>query len=282
MGGDLKGVDQKLDYLEVPRRQHDLLQPDLRRRLEPRLRHPGLHKIDPYFGTQKDWDNLVKHADQLGIRIILDGVFNHMSSDSPIFDRYHHYATVGACESTTSPYRIWFYFHDVGAGTGTCAGTGRPEPATYDGWFGFDWIPVLDKTEPDVQAYFLTAPDSDLEALARRRARRGWRMDVTGDPSFPDGYWETFRTVVEEDRTRRADDQRDVAEGQHPAAHAARRPPRHDDELPPARRRDRPARARDFDTKGFADSGRSDQRRRSSRPPRVASARTTPTPPTTR
>ena len=60
------------------------------------LRYAGLQKIDPYFGTQKDFDNLVKHANQLGLRIVLDGVFNHMSSDSPIFDRYHHYIGDGS------------------------------------------------------------------------------------------------------------------------------------------------------------------------------------------
>ena len=38
-------------------------------------------------------------------------------SDSPFFDRYHHYSTVGACESTSSPYRSWFTFHDVGRAT---------------------------------------------------------------------------------------------------------------------------------------------------------------------
>ena len=75
-------------------------------------------KIDGYFGTQKDWSNLVKHAKDRGIRIILDGVFNHLSSDSPFFDRYGHYATVGACESVSSPFRSWFVFHDVPAGTG--------------------------------------------------------------------------------------------------------------------------------------------------------------------
>ena len=46
------------------------------------------------------------------MHIILDGVFNHVSSDSPYFDRYHHYADVGACESVSSPYRSWFYFQD--------------------------------------------------------------------------------------------------------------------------------------------------------------------------
>ena len=55
-GGDLKGVDQQLDYLQALGRQHDLLQPDLRLRLEPRLRHAGLPKIDP----------VLRHAEGLG------------------------------------------------------------------------------------------------------------------------------------------------------------------------------------------------------------------------
>ena len=81
----------------------------------------------PYFGTQKDWDNLVKHADQAGIRIILDGVFNHMSSDSPFFDRYHHYATVGACESATLAVSQSGSPSTRSPGpTATCVGAGRP------------------------------------------------------------------------------------------------------------------------------------------------------------
>ncbi len=80
------------------------------------------------------------------MRIIVDGVFNHLSSDSAFFDRYHHYPQLGACESLDSPYRSWFYFHDVAAGTGTCVGTAGPFSANYDGWFGFDSIPVLNKS----------------------------------------------------------------------------------------------------------------------------------------
>ncbi|HEX7597001.1 MAG TPA: alpha-amylase family glycosyl hydrolase, partial [Polyangia bacterium] len=152
-------------------------------------------KIDPYFGTQQDWDSLVRHANDLDIRIILDGVYNHMSSDSPFFDRYHHYATVGACESLTSKYRDWFTFHDVAAGTGTCVGSAGPNSATYDGWFGFDSIPVLTKSNPAVQAYFLTMPNS-VSKFWLKNGASGWRLDVMGDASFPNGYWQAFRQVV--------------------------------------------------------------------------------------
>ncbi len=95
----------------------------------------------------------------------------------------------------TSPYRGWFTFHDVAAGTGTCVGTAGPNSATYDGWFGFDSIPVLTKTNADVQAYFLTSADSVSKHWLKLGAS-GWRLDVMGDASFPNGYWESFRTQV--------------------------------------------------------------------------------------
>ena len=136
-----------------------------------------------------------------GIRIVLDGVFNHMSSDSPIFDRYHHYDSVGACESATSPYRSWFTFHDVAQDTGTCVDSaGNENSATYDGWFGFDSIPVMNKSLADVQAYFITSPDSVSKHWLEMGAS-GWRLDVMGDASFPNGYWESFRQTVKDTRS---------------------------------------------------------------------------------
>ena len=123
MGGDLKGVDQSLDYLQSVGINTIYFNPVFDAGSNHSYDTQDYYQIDPYFGTQKDWENLVKHAEQRGMRIILDGVFNHMSSDSPLFDRYGHYATVGACESLASPYRSWFTFHDVAAGTGTCVGS---------------------------------------------------------------------------------------------------------------------------------------------------------------
>jgi glycosidase len=195
MGGDLKGVDQQLDYLWSIGVNTIYFNPIFDAGSNHSYDTQDYYKIDPYFGTQKDWENLVKHANQLGIRIVLDGVFNHMSSDSAFFDRYHHYSTVGACEDVNSPYRAWFTFHDVAAGTGTCAGSAGPNSATYDGWFGFDSIPVINKSLPAVQQYFLTNPNS-VSRYWLNQGSSAWRMDVMGDSSFPTGYWETFRNVV--------------------------------------------------------------------------------------
>ncbi len=194
-GGDLKGVDQNLDYLKSLGINTIYFNPIFDSGSNHGYDTQDYYKVDPYFGTQKDFDNLVKHANTLGIKIVLDDVFNHMSSDSPLFDRYHHYATVGACESLTSEYRGWFTFHDVAAGAGTCAGSAGPNSATYDGWFGFDSIPVLMKSLPQVQQYFLTSQDSVSRHWLNAGAS-GWRLDVMGDASFPAGYWETFRGVV--------------------------------------------------------------------------------------
>lgn len=195
-GGDLKGVDQYLDYLQSLGVNTIYFNPIFDAGSNHSYDTQDYYKIDPYFGTQKDWENLVKHADQRGMKIVLDGVFNHLSSDSPFFDRYHHYNTVGACESPASPYRNWFYFRDVTPGTGTCVGSnGQPNSANYDGWFGFDSIPVINKSLPEVQQYFLTG-DNSVSKYWLRQGAGGWRMDVSGDPSFPPGYWETFRSVT--------------------------------------------------------------------------------------
>ena len=199
------------------------------------------YKVDPYFGTQQDWDNLVKHAQQRGMNIVLDGVFNHLSSDSPFFDRYHHYAGDGACESLLPRIETGSLFHDVAAGTGTCVGSsGEPNSATYDGWFGFDTIPVINKSLPAVQAYFLTDDDSVSHLLAEP-GRERLAPGCDGRCILPGRLLGNLPRRGQEDQTRCAHHQRDLAKGQHPPAHAARRPRRHHDELSPARCRDRVA-----------------------------------------
>jgi glycosidase len=193
--GDLKGVDQVLDYLQALGVNTLYFNPLFDAGSNHSYDTQDYFRIDPYFGTQKDWENLVKHTNQRGMRIVLDGVFNHLSSDSPIFDRYHHYAGDGACEAVNSRYRAWFTFHDVPAGTGTCAGSAGPGSATYDGWFGFDSIPVLNKANQQVKDYFVSGANS-VSRYWLNQGAGGWRLDVMGDSSFPNGYWEEFRNVV--------------------------------------------------------------------------------------
>ena len=194
-GGDLQGVINKLDYLHALGITTIYFNPIFAAQSNHRYDTADYLKIDPSLGTNDTFKTLVNAAAKLGMRIILDGVFNHMSSDSPNFDRYHHYAgDNGACEAAGSPWRAWFVFHPPAEGAqAACApgATGGADTA-YDGWFGFDSIPVLNKDNPALQDFFLNGPESVARTWLRNGAA-GWRLDVMGDATFPSGYWENFR-----------------------------------------------------------------------------------------
>ncbi|HEX9017535.1 MAG TPA: alpha-amylase family glycosyl hydrolase [Anaerolineaceae bacterium] len=196
-GGDLKGVLQSLDYLQALGVTTIYFNPIFDAKSNHRYDTADYTQIDPALGSLKDFQQLVMVAKNHGINLVLDGVFNHMSSDSPAFDRYHHYVTDGACESASSAFRPWFTFRaPAGNEPSPCVpSTPGGKDTYYTGWFGFDSIPVITKTLPQVQSFFITAPDSITRTWLNRGAQ-GWRLDVMGDSSFPNGYWETFRGVV--------------------------------------------------------------------------------------
>src|SRR5438445_5676850 len=151
MGGDLPGVTSKLDYLKSLGVTAIYFNPIFASKSNHGYDTADYRAINPYFGTMKDFKDLVDGASARGMKIILDGVFNHMSSDSPFFDRYHHYMEPGACESLTSQWRAWFTFTTSNVPCGS---------SDYVGWFGFDSIPVLTKSNPDVQKYFVNGNGS--------------------------------------------------------------------------------------------------------------------------
>lgn len=142
-GGDLAGVIEQLDYLQQLGITTIYFNPIFAAGSNHRYDTRDYYRIDPYLGNNGTFAHLVQEARRRGIRVILDSVFNHMSSDSPFFDRYSHYTTLGACESLASPYRTWFNFRTNNV------------PCTSDdyvGWFGFDSIPEINKSNPDVQS----------------------------------------------------------------------------------------------------------------------------------
>ncbi|HUP86439.1 MAG TPA: alpha-amylase family glycosyl hydrolase [Acidimicrobiales bacterium] len=197
MGGDLAGIDESLDYLASLGVTALYLNPIFDSGSNHGYDTQDHLRLEPAFGTEAEWAELLQHARERNIRIILDAVFNHMSSDSPFFDRYGRYPTVGACESANSPYRGWFHFRPPREGEfAVCApSTDGGTDTFYDSWAGFDSIPVLDKSNPEVQRYFLTGPHSVARHWIAGGAG-GWRLDVMDDESIPPGYWETFRREV--------------------------------------------------------------------------------------
>ncbi len=213
-GGDLQGLIDKLQYL------HDLGITTIY--LNPIFESPSNHKydatdymqIDDNFGDLATFITLTQQADLLGMNLILDGVFNHVSSDSVYFDRYSRWDaggnpttpgtndSSGACESPDSPYRDWFYFTDVYTGTGKCASSnGTPLSATYTDWAGYDSLPKLQAANPEVRAHIWSDGTNSVGPYWMQWAD-GWRLDVagdvdpgtTGDPA--NNYWEGFRTAT--------------------------------------------------------------------------------------
>lgn len=176
-GGDLKGVDQQMDYLSWLGITTLYFNPIFDSASNHGYDTRDYSTINPYLGTQKDWGNLVKHASQNGMRIILDGVFNHLSSDSPFFNRYKHYTLDGgACQSASSPFRSWFTFRAPGANEPhPCVPSASGGSDTYyNGWSGFDSLPVITKSLPAVQQYFIADPYSITRSWLQQGAS-GWR-----------------------------------------------------------------------------------------------------------
>jgi glycosidase/fibronectin type 3 domain-containing protein len=221
-GGDLQGVLDKLDYLQ------DLGVTAVY--LNPIFLSPSNHKydttdfgvIDPDFGDLAVFEALALGLHNRGMYLILDGVFNHTSSDSVYFDRYSRYDAAGnltspggpgvndgsgACESPTSPYRDWYYFTNVTPGSGPCAGSdGTPNAAVYESWWGYDSLPKLNAQNPAVKDLFYAGGPNAIGRYWMRSAEAegadGWRLDVAGDvdPGVTNDptnlFWEEFRTAV--------------------------------------------------------------------------------------
>ena len=149
--------------------------------LNPIFASPSNHRydtsdyfyVDPDLGTAEEFAGAHRReAAARGIRVVLDGVFNHVSADSPWFDRFGHYETVGACESADSEYRDWFTFRAAGTGpAGRCAPTEPGGDDTYYvSWWNFDSIPELNEI-PAVYDMF-TGEDGVVRDLDRARHRR--------------------------------------------------------------------------------------------------------------
>lgn len=184
-GGDLAGLTDHLDDLAARGVTAIYLNPIFAAPSNHRYDTTDYLTIDPDLGTDADFDALVAGAHARGIKVILDGVFNHVSSDSPWFDRMGRYDEVGACESADSPYRDWFRFRAPGPGQPSPCAPSEPggDDTFYDSWAGFDTIPALQETPEVVE--LITGEDGVVRHWLRRGID-GWRLDVANDlsPAF--------------------------------------------------------------------------------------------------
>lgn len=181
-GGDLRGIEEKLDYLESLGVTCIYLNPIFSARSNHRYDTGDYMKIDPMLGTEKDFRSLCRAAAKRGIRILLDGVFSHTGADSKYFDKFSTYGGKGAYCDKNSPYRSWYNF--------------RSWPDDYACWWGVDILPELNETDPGVLD-FLTGRHGVARHWLRLGAS-GWRLDVADE--LPDEFLDRFHDAVRKEK----------------------------------------------------------------------------------
>lgn len=230
-GGDLKGVKEKLDYLQSL--GVEVLY------FNPIFVSPSNHKydiqdydyIDPHYGVilkdegqcLPDWEKenskasryicrvtdktnleasnsffieLVEEIHKRGMKVILDGVFNHCGSFNKWLDRERIYEKEegyekGAYVDENSPYRSFFQFFNENA---------WPYNSSYDGWWGHDTLPKLNYEASDTLYEYIM--DIAKKWVSPPYNVDGWRLDVAADLGHSGEYnhkfWRDFRRVVKE------------------------------------------------------------------------------------
>ena len=229
-GGDLQGVLDKLDYLQDLGVEVIYFNPLFVSPSNHKYDIQDYDYIDPHYGKivvddgevlpagakdnihatkyqQRTGDirnleasnqlfiKLVEEMHKRGMRVILDGVFNHCGSFNKWMDRERIYEPQpdypkGAYVSKESPYNSFFLFHDA-------RNELWPYNGTYDGWWGHDTLPKLDS--PQLEQYIM---DIGRKWVSPPYNVDGWRLDVAADLGFSNEYnhifWKRFRKEVKD------------------------------------------------------------------------------------
>lgn len=169
-GGDLPGIIEKLPYLHSLGVTVLYLNPVFEAHSNHRYNTANYQKIDPMLGTEEDFKELCSQAKELGIHIILDGVFNHAGSDSLYFNKEGRYGDGGAYRDPYSPYRSWFSFDEY--------------PHRYQCWWGFLSLPNFNEDDPGY-SNFICGENGILKKWLKNGIS-GWRLDVADE--LPDSF----------------------------------------------------------------------------------------------
>ena len=180
-GGNLWGVAEKLDYLESLGVKVIYLSPIFKAYSNHKYDTGDYEHVDPMFGGDDAFKHLLAQARKKGMRVVLDGVFNHTGDDSRYFNRYGKYKELGAYQSPTSPYADWYSF--------------RSYPDEYDSWWGIPILPRLNHTTESCRKYF-----TGEQGIARKYVKMGiggWRLDVADELS--NEFLDEFRAAVKDE-----------------------------------------------------------------------------------
>ena len=131
-GGDLKGIENALEYLKSLGIDIIYLSPIVKSQSNHRYDTADYEEVDPYAGSNEDLKKLCDKAHTLNMKIVLDAVFNHTGNDSKYFNEYGTYNTVGAYQSKDSVYSPFYRKHEENG------------QIVYDYWWGMKNLPECD------------------------------------------------------------------------------------------------------------------------------------------
>ncbi len=178
-GGDLKGIQQKLDYLADLGVTVIYLNPIFESHENHRYCTANYEKIDPLLGNEQDFVDLCKAAKEMGISIILDGVFSHTGADSIYFNKIGRYGEhTGAYRDSSSPFKEWYNFSNY--------------PDTYESWWGITTLPNVNENNPAYTDY-ICGEGGILQKWIDLGAA-GWRLDVADE--LPDQFIDNLNRAV--------------------------------------------------------------------------------------
>ncbi len=179
-GGNIWGIIEKLDYLESLGVNILYLSPIFEAASNHKYDTSDYMKIAEEFGGREAFDALIEAAHARGMKIILDGVFNHTGSDSRYFDEFGRYGRPARDER--SPYHEWYDFHAPEK-------EGAPD---YTCWWGIRILPRLN-THVDSCREFFTGAGGVAEHYMQAGID-GWRLDVADE--LPDRFLEELRERI--------------------------------------------------------------------------------------
>ena len=177
-GGDLRGIINHFDYLLDLGVNALYLNPIFQSTSNHRYNTTDYYRIDPKLGDLNDFRSLLNLAHRNGVRIILDGVFNHCGRG--------FFAFVDLLENQeNSPYRDWFHVlhYPVQA-------YGDGESRDYLAWWNIRSLPKFNTSNPAVRKYLF-----DVARYWIKLGADGWRLDVPNEID-DDSFWAEFRHVV--------------------------------------------------------------------------------------
>lgn len=179
-GGNLRGITEKLEYLRTLSVDMIYLNPIFSAASNHRYDTADYRSVDPMLGTEEDFVKLCQKAHELGIKVVLDGVFSHTGSDSIYFDSENKYGH-GAVSDPDSPYRSWYRFTSY--------------PSEYDCWWGIRTLPCTNELDPSFLDFIIDGKDSVTEHWLRLGAD-GFRLDVADE--LPDMFIARLRKKMKQ------------------------------------------------------------------------------------